>query len=82
MANGGRCGVQVYYFNTFVDKISAGVILPIQLSSSNYDFIGSLDIMASVTEAGHLQFRSSSVLFSGEVQEIGVIIGALNPSTP
>ena len=82
IANGGRCGVQVYYFNAFVDKISAGVILPIQLSSSNYDFIGSLDVMASVTEAGHLQFRSSSVLFSGEVQKIGVIISSLNSRAP
>ena len=82
VANGGRCSVQVYYFDTFVVKVGAGVILPIQLSSSNYDLIGSLDVMAGVAEAGHLQFGSSSILFRVEVQEIGVVIGALNSSAP
>ena len=68
-------GVQIYNFHTFIDFVSTSSIQILQLSPNNYDFIGSLDIMARVTEAGHLQFWPSCILLCGKVQEIGIIIG-------
>ena len=69
--------VQVYNFHTFIEFVVTGGIQIKVLSSNNYNFIGGLNIMASVTRAGYLHFWSSGILrwCGAEIQEVGIIIG-------